>query len=44
MVYQVMVSNVQKTEITIPGIANGMYQMRIVTDKGTTNRKILISK
>ena len=44
LVYQTTVDNAHKTEITIPGITNGIYQIHIVTDKGTTNRKIMISK
>ena len=44
MVYQTTVNNMHKTEIAIPGIANGIYQIHIVTDQGTTNRKIMISK
>lgn len=44
MVYQTMVNNLHKTEITIPSITNGIYQIHIVTDNGTTNKKILISR
>jgi len=41
LVYESTVKN-HKAEISIPGIAPGIYQLQLITDKGTANKKITI--
>ena len=44
MVYQTIVNNSHKTEITLPGITSGIYQVHVVTDKGKTNTKVIVAR
>ncbi|MBI4931812.1 MAG: T9SS type A sorting domain-containing protein, partial [Bacteroidetes bacterium] len=42
LVYQTSV-NEKKTEIKIPEIAKGIYQLQVVSENGITNKKIIIN-
>lgn len=41
VVYESNVKN-QKSEISIPGIAPGIYQLQVITDKGIANKKVIV--
>jgi photosystem II stability/assembly factor-like uncharacterized protein len=41
LVYESALKN-QKADISLPEIARGIYQLKVITDKGTANKKIII--
>lgn len=41
LVYESTVKN-QKAEIAIPGFTPGIYQLQVITDMGTANKKIIV--
>lgn len=44
LVYESKVTNSKHHQLSVAGLAAGVYSVRIVTDKGYINRKIVVSK
>jgi photosystem II stability/assembly factor-like uncharacterized protein len=42
VIYQATLKNNQKSEISIPGITPGIYQLQVITDQGIANKKITV--